>query len=422
MMNIKQKAKRQIRGLFLHSLRRAARPVLRYRATPPDLAKPPQRLLVLRPDHLGDLLMTTPALSLLRHALPKTEITALVGPWGAASLQNNSDVDNIVRCEFPGFSREPKANPFAPYLYALEQSRILRQSGYEAAINFRYDFWWGALLTYLADIPVRIGYDWPEAHSFLTHRLPFQAKSGNFLPSLNQLPNFGQPSQHSAALNLALAHYTLQQYQINSDPYLSEQQITRMKYYPAAEDLRYVNLNLSEWGVGRKEKVVVIHPGSGATLKLWTVEGFAAVADALAERYNTKVVLAGGEGESVLLKNIVKTCQSDPLHWETSGGFGRLAALFARCDLVIGLDSGPLHLAVAVGTPTIHLFGPTDPTIFGPWGDPTRHRIVRTDVDLPCCPCGVLDFERGCWKGGYCLRTIKVSQVLQVVEELLEKR
>ena len=288
-------------------------------------------------------------------------------------------------------------------------------------INFRYDFWWGALLTYLADIPVRIGYDWPESRPFLNHRLSLYNKADKTdgLPGTPYLTGFGQPPQHATAMNLALARFALEQYNIGADKYQLDEQTARLKYYPQADEQRYVNLTLAEWGIGRKDKVVAIHPGSGATIKLWTVEGFAAVADTLAQRYGAKVILVGGEGEKTLLKNIVKTCQTEPLRWETSAGLGRLAALFARCNLVLGLDSGPLHLAVAVGTPTIHLFGPTDPALFGPWGDPARHRVIRTEIDLPCCPCGVLDFERVCWRGGYCMRTINVSQVLQVAEELL---
>jgi ADP-heptose:LPS heptosyltransferase len=344
----------------------------------------------------------------------------MVGPWGAAALTNNPDLDKVVRCEFPGgFNREPKGNLFAPYLYALQQSRLLRYQGYDAALIFRYDYWWGALLTYLADIPVRVGHDWPEARPFLTHRLPFETQKG--LPGAPYLPGFGQPVQHTSAQALALARYALAQYGIGYDKYQLDEETLRTRFYPSTEDRRFVNLHLSEWGIGQDDRVVVIHPGSGATIKLWTVEGFAAVTDALARRYGAKVILAGGEGEKTLVKNIIKNCQTEPLRWEASG-FGRLAALFARSNLVLGLDSGPLHLAVAVGAPTIHLFGPTDPALFGPWGDPVRHRVIRTELDLPCCPCGILDFERACWRGGYCMRTINLSQVLEAVEELLNKK
>ncbi len=410
-MALKQTARKIFRRTLLWNLQIAARPSLRYRAGAPDFSQPPRKLLLVRPDHLGDILMLTPTLAWLRKALPDTEITALVGPWGAASLQNNPNIDKIQRCEFPGFSRKPKTNLLAPYMYALEQSRLLRSQGYDAAINFRHDFWWGSLLLYLADIRVRVGYQWPEGRGFLTHELSLE----NGLPGLPVLP-FGQTSQHHAALNLQLAAYLLKLYAIPASLTPAE---APLQFFPSVEDERYIKLLLSEWGIERGQKLVALHPGTGATLKLWTVEGFAAVADTLAARYGLRVVLTGGENEKILLKNIAKVCQTDPLILDTSQWWGRLAALFARCQLVIGLDSGPLHLAVAAGAPTIHLFGPTDPALFGPWGDPDRHRVIRTEIDLPCCPCGVLDFDRVCWKGGYCLRTIKTSQVLTAAREML---
>ncbi len=412
----KEQIKKAARRALLWNLQVAARPSLRYRVASPDLATPPKKLLLVRPDHLGDVLMLTPAIAWLRKALPDTELTALVGPWGVASLQNNPHLDRIQRCDFPGgFSRAPKGNLLDPYMYALEQSRLLRAQGYDAAINFRYDYWWGALLLYLADIPVRVGYQWPEAKGFLTHALPIQGERKGSLPGLPLIP-FGQTSEHSAALNLGLARFLLETYGLR--PPLDETE-ARLHFYPSAEDERYVRLLLSEWGIDRQDKLVAIHPGTGATLKLWTVEGFAAIADALVERYGVRVVLTGSEKEKILIKNITKACRNKPLHLDTSDWWGRLGALFARCQLVVGLDSGPLHLAVAAGAPSIHLFGPTDPAIFGPWGDPARHRVVQTEIDLPCCPCGVLDFERTCWKGGYCLRTIKTSQVMEIAEELL---
>jgi heptosyltransferase-2/heptosyltransferase-3 len=68
----------------------------------------------------------------------------------------------------------------------------------------------------------------------------------------------------------------------------------------------------------------------------------------------------------------------------------QLAALFARCALVLGPDSGPLHLAVAMGRPTVHLYGPADANRFGPWGPPARHRVVASP--LACAPCGIFDW------------------------------
>ncbi len=409
-MDLKQLLKRGARRGLLWGLQGAARPTLRYNAAPPDFSRPPRKLLLIRPDHLGDVLLLTPALSALRKAFPETEITVMVSPSGAASLENNPQVDRVVRCDFPGMIRQPASNFLAPYLYALEQSRQLRGRNYDAAINFRNDYWWGALLLYLADIPVRLGFRWPESRRFLTHEAP--------LAGPEALP--GQPfslsAKHSVAANLALVRKFLQLY---GQPFSFEEAETALYFRPSEDDARFARLQLSEWGLERGQKLVALHPGTGATIKLWTVKNFAALADALVENYGVRVVFTGGAAEKEYINRILENCQAEHLRLDSSGWWGRLAALFRRCDLVIGLDSGPLHLAVATGTPTIHLFGPTDPAIYGPWGDPARHRVILTKISLPCQPCGVLDFRRGGQSGGYCMRSIQPSPVLEAAGELL---
>jgi ADP-heptose:LPS heptosyltransferase len=411
-MSERANLKQNMRRLMLWGMRGASRPTLLYEKRKADLTHPPAKVLLIRPDHLGDVLWITPALAWLRRMLPSAEITVMLGAWGVPSLENNPDVDHILRCQFPGFSRQPKGNVFEPYLYALEQSRLLRRQNYDLVINLRYDFWWGALLAYLADIPVRVGYNLPESRPFLTHPLSFEQASTQKPP----LSAYGQPSEHSAALNIALVRHAVSQYNLNLPPFSSQD--THLKFIIPPEDRRIMQLHLSEWGIRKFDKLVAIHPGSGATIKLWTTEGFATLNDALVERYGAKVVICGGESEAVLLKEIIKLTKHKPLRWDTANNWARLGALFEQCRLVVGLDSGPLNLAVAVHTPTVHLFGPTDTNLFGPWGDPKRHRVVKTEIDLPCCPCGVLDFKRACWRGGYCMRTIKVSQVIAEIEQL----
>ena len=102
-------------------------------------------ILVIRPDHLGDLLFTTPALRLLRQNYPGARITALVGPWGAPILANNPHVDEIITLPFPGFTRQAKPSPWQPYTLLRHWARRLRGQ-YDLAFVLRFDHWWGALL------------------------------------------------------------------------------------------------------------------------------------------------------------------------------------------------------------------------------------------------------------------------------------
>jgi ADP-heptose:LPS heptosyltransferase len=95
-----------------------------------------------------------------------------------------------------------------------------------------------------------------------------------------------------------------------------------------------------------------------------------------------------------------------------------LAQLMARASLAVGVDSGPMHMAVALGVPTLQLYGPTDPALYGPWGDPLRHRFIA--APYPCHPCGRLDFARPGPEGGPCMLAISPDTVVQQLSRLLE--
>jgi ADP-heptose:LPS heptosyltransferase len=93
----------------------------------------------------------------------------------------------------------------------------------------------------------------------------------------------------------------------------------------------------------------------------------------------------------------------------------QLAAVFRGCRLVLGLDSGPLHLAVAMGTPTVHLYGPVDVVTFGPWGAAERHRALTSD--WPCIPCNRLDYADDSVPHHPCVREIGVEKVLAAARQ-----
>ena len=120
----------------------------------------PQRILILRPDHLGDLLLAGPALAALRAALPAAHLTGLVGPWGRPIWERLPSLDAVETLPFPGIVARP-ARPWQPYTLLRAQARRLRVGGYDLAVSLRFDYWWGALLAEQARIPVRWGYGLP---------------------------------------------------------------------------------------------------------------------------------------------------------------------------------------------------------------------------------------------------------------------
>ena len=130
-------------------------------------AEGPRSVLVIRPDHLGDVLLSRPAIDRLVQALPGARVVVAVGPWSRAALGTHSRFE-LLGCPFPGFSRA-QGPPGHPYRLLLSFALLLRrQHAFDAALILRPDHWWGAWLAALAGIPVRLGYATPETSPFLT--------------------------------------------------------------------------------------------------------------------------------------------------------------------------------------------------------------------------------------------------------------
>jgi hypothetical protein len=141
---------------------------------PPALPAAP-RILLIRPDHLGDLLFATPALRVLRTAFPDAHLACMVGSWGKAVLETNPHLDEIMTCEFPAFSRKPQTSLLDPYRVLAQWATALKPRRFDLAIVLRFDHWWGALLAYLAGIPRRLGHAISECQPFLTQAVPYRS-------------------------------------------------------------------------------------------------------------------------------------------------------------------------------------------------------------------------------------------------------
>ena len=359
----------------------------------------PLSILLIRPDHLGDLLFTTPALRALREAFPQARITGLIGPWAEAVVTSNPCLDEVILCPFPGFARQPKRSTIEPYIVLGRYARLLREKEFDLAVVLRFDHWWGALLAYLARIPRSVGYDMAEVKPFLTDAIPYV------------------PGRHEVEQNLTLVTAVSGQpplRRLDGQPW----QRFPLEFPLRAQDLAFAVHYLAEQGVGDDDPLVCIHPGAGAPVKLWRKEGWARVADALVERYGAKVILTGSASEEPLVQAIAEQMASQPLVAAGQTTLGGLAALMARCRLALGVDSGPLHLAAAVGTPTVHLYGPVDSRTFGPWGDPARHVVLTSDMD--CIPCNRLDYREDELEDHPCVRDISEAKVTETAGQLME--
>jgi ADP-heptose:LPS heptosyltransferase len=347
----------------------------------------------MRPDHLGDVLLSRPALELVTRSLPDAEVTILAGPWGAASLQGLPV--RIGTFPFPGFTRTGKRLPLSPYGELLALAMRLRRERYDAALVLRPDHWWGALAAAVAGIPVRVGHRLPEVAPFLTHSIE---------------PTGRKPATRAAlraAERLVHALGRLAVAPPDGSP----------RFEPSSEARRAAREWLAEGHRGDRPWVA-IHPGAGAAVKCWPAERWARVIAAIPR--DVAVLLTGASEEATLVSAIQagaarQVATALDLSWDA------LAALYEQVDLVVGMDSGPLHLATAVGTATVRIYGPTDPAIYGPAGPTERHEVVQ--AALPCAPCGNL-VAPPC---GYlvdppCLAAVDVAQVVHLIRDRVAER
>ncbi|MDE3074672.1 MAG: glycosyltransferase family 9 protein [Chloroflexota bacterium] len=353
---------------------------------PPARPPQPRRILVIRPDHMGDLIMASPALAALRQAFPEAHLTAWVGPWGEPVWRGNPNLDAIEVCRFPGFTRVPKGGLGAPYQLAFKEARRLA-GRFDLAINLRCDFWWGAMAACWAGIPVA-GHDVAECRPFLSLAVPYDGQL------------------HEVDQNLALAAAA------GGDSALSSR-------HPALADWWHDSAPGTEPPAPAPDGAIAIHAGAGAAVKLWCEERWAAVADALAPEAAVLFV-AGSEEERDTAEHI-RALMSQPAVVVSGLTIEQLAGLQRRCRLVLGVDNGPLHLAEALGRPTVALFGPADPAKFGPYpGSQGVHEVVR--LPWRCIPCGRLDYTQDELRYHLCVRLIDPTRVVQAARRALQPR
>ena len=381
---IHQPTRRQAwRDLCLAALAKAP-----FRGAPGD----PQRLLVIVPDHLGDELLTTPALLWIKRRQPNAELHVLCGPANADLFRHYPAIDQVRTLEFPGFQRGAANASGNALALALNKARMLRRECYGGALILRPDHWWGALLSHLAGIPQRVGHTTRGVGPFLTCGI--------------------EPKrEHALMRNLRLAAAWL------DEPAPST---ARLDFPVKQADQSHVAARLEALGMHSEQHYICIHPGAGASSKLWRADKMAALADALAAEFAPRIVFTGTPNEAGLIKEIAGQLQNTEPIVLGDLTIGEAAALYRMARLAVGPDSGIMHLAAAVGTATVALFGPADPAEFKPWGETSRHAVITSP--MACMPCRVLDWRDDDPAWHPCVRDITVDQALQAARRLLRHR
>lgn len=332
------------------------------------------RILVVKLRYLGDVLLFSPVVRALREAYPRATITALVNAGTEAMLEGNPHVDRILTV-----SRSLSTQ--------LSLVRALRGVRPDLAIDLT-DGDRSALLTRLSGARRRMGFNdegrWRgrlytevvRADSKRLHAVDYH---------LEPLRRLGIPIRSRTP-----------------ELFLSESEDV------AAADWLRTN------GVDEGQPFVVIHPGARFWFKQWPLDRVAMLADRIQHAERLPVILLGGPKEAADLAVIRAAMRTPCRTTEGRLPIRLVAAIMRRATLFVGNDNGPMHIAAAVGTPVVALFGSSDPRVWGPWGP--QHRVLYKAV--PCSPCP----HTGCDQGEQnCMRLLSLDEVGAAVADVLRR-
>lgn len=342
--------------------------------TPPvPFSTPPQRILIMKPSSLGDIVHALPVFNLVRRRFPQAHIAWLVAPYCAGLLKGLAGLDEIIlfdRRRLGAAWKNPKA-----LLELFRFHRDLRRRRFDLVIDLQGLFRSG-WMAWQSGAPIRIGFANARelAWIFYTHRVPIDTME-----------------QHAVDRYLKIAAAL----GCDSAP-------IEFRFPTTAADRQAIEALLPPG-----QRIAVLMPGANWITKRWPAEHFAALVAPLKQRFGLHSVIAGGKDAAELAPHIP---EATDLTNKTT--IPQLIALLERADLVIANDSGPMHIAAALNRPLVTLFGPTNPIRTGPYARPDT--VIRANID--CAPC----YRKQC-PHHRCLRELSIAPVLAAIEQQLKK-
>lgn len=350
------------------------------RRTPPDR---PRRILLLRLERIGDLLMVLPAIRDLRHHAPDAVVDLVVGTWNRDLARAIREVSRVYSLDADWLAREDTGLPFGGLVRAAAR---WRHEQYDLAINFEPDIR-SNLLVALSGARWTAGYASGGGGALLDVALDFD------------------PRAHTTANARRLVATVFPEPHVDLPACLDLPESARQA---AARQLDSATRPL-----------IGVHVSGGRAIKQWPVDRFADVARRLAAATGGTIVLTGGPADRALVDEVKRALP--PRQVIDACGEADLlivAAIVSALDLLVTGDTGPMHLASVVGTPVTAVFGPSDPSRYAPTG--THDRIVR--VELPCAPCNRIRLppERCAGHTPDCLALVSVDMVFAAAWRTLQ--
>ncbi|MFC1631622.1 lipopolysaccharide heptosyltransferase II [Candidatus Omnitrophota bacterium] len=333
-----------------------------------------KKIVIFRPDRIGDVILATPTFGAIRTAYPEAEITLVVAAANLDLVVANPDLNEIITIQQRGLFKNSRL---------IQQLRGIR---FDLAVLL-YPALWSCALAFLARIPQRLGYSFHGNDFLLTIAAPNPWKT---------------ELKHEVEVNLDVVRA------IGVQPQNKELKICLAE--PAQQKAAAF---FNQHQINPADKVVVIHPGSFEEYIRWPVAGFAQVAARLIDEFRARVIILGGPGEESL---VARVCELMPVKPITALGLtlAQSIALIKRANLFVGNSSGPMHIAAALKVPVVAIFGNPHPLdSHQKWG-PYSPRSIVVHKDPGCRNC-----HPGDCRHYKCMEAISAEDVIQAVKKFI---
>ncbi len=353
----------------------------------------PEKILIVQTAFIGDVVLTTPLIKAVKEIYPEAKLSFLTTAKGKELVEEIKELDEVI-----AYDKRGRDKGIIRFFRLIKDLRA-RSFDLSLAPHRSHRT---ALLLFMASIPLRVGYT-ENSFSFLYNRKIHR-----------------DPTIHQVERALLLLK-----------PLGKESRNYRRTYLNLSPVVEREAQNLLEQvEIKGSDLVIGVSPGSVWATKRWTPEGYGELITQLSRVYGAKVLILGGPEDQEVVKEVLFHCAGEPFDPAAGGAQDRpinlagqsslkqLVALIDRCELFIGNDSGPMHIAVARGVPVIAIFGPTTPELgFSPYSPDSL--VIQRELDCrPCSPHG----GRRCPKGHFkCMNSISAGEVLEAAGKFLKK-
>ncbi len=340
-------------------------------------------ILIVKLSAIGDVIHTLPALNAVRNYYPNANITWLVEEDAASLVQGHNALNRVLVSKR---KRWLKALRSLSFLETIKEVYVfikaLRDTRYDMILDFQALLKSGILIA-IARGRRKIGFGKGLEH--MEHSYIF----------LNE---------HIPAVDMEIHALSRGMMLLNAVGIPTNE--VEYKLPVSNHDHKNIDELMKQHGINGAKFLVAVNPVAKWETKLWPNKKFAELADMLVDQYDMKIVFTGGITDYSIIQTITSLMKVRAMNFAGKTTLTELAALYEKAALVISTDTGPMHLAAAMGTPVVALFGPTASWRTGPYG--SGNKVIR--IDMACSPC----FKRRCERPD-CMYEISVKQVMEAV-------